>query len=163
MQDVLEAHQTAVSNDLTTDDLQRDYETLNVDQRRIVDNVVHKVCTEQQSIYLFVSGQGGTGKSCIIDVLDRMVSSKCSRNTIPVVVTAPTGLDAFNVAGTTTHRTFALPVEHGKPADYTRLSQDQLNIIQHQEHERLHRLYHALTVYVSMWACIHGLCRWLHL
>jgi len=58
-----------------------------------------------------------------------MVCSKCSTNTVPVVVTASTGLTAFNVSGTTTHCTFALPVEHGKPADYNRLSQDQLNII----------------------------------
>lgn len=131
MQDVVEAHQTTVRNDCATDDLQTAYDTLNVDQRRIVDNVVHKVCIEQQSIHLFVSGQGGTGKSRVIDALDRMVSSKCSSKVIPVVVTAPTGLAAFNVAGTTIHRTFALPVEHGKPADYTRLSQEQLNTIRH--------------------------------
>ena len=129
MQDVLEAHQTAVRKDANTDDLQRAYEALNVDQQRIVDKVVHKVCIEQQSIHLFCSGQGGTGKSRVIDVLDRMVSSKCSGNIIGVIVTAPTGLAAFNVAGTTIHRTFALPVEHGKPADYSRLGQDQLNII----------------------------------
>jgi len=58
-----------------------------------------------------------------------MVCSKCSTNIVPVVVTAPAGLAAFNVSGTTTHRTFALLVEHGKPAGYNRLSQDQLNII----------------------------------
>jgi len=63
MQDVLEAHQSAVRNDLMTDNLQKAYETLNDDQRRIVDKVVNKVCTEKQSIYLFVSGQNGTGKS----------------------------------------------------------------------------------------------------
>jgi len=58
-----------------------------------------------------------------------MVSSKCSGNIIGVIVTAPIGPAAFNVAGTTIHRTFALPVGHGKPADYSRLGQDQLNII----------------------------------
>jgi len=88
-----------------TDNLQKDYETLNDDQRRIVDKVVNKVCTQKQSINLFVSGQGGTGKSPVIDVLDRMVCSNCSTNIVPVVVTAPTGLAAFNVSGTTTHRT----------------------------------------------------------
>ena len=42
---------------------------------------------------------------------------------------APTGLAAFNVRGSTIHRILCLPNEHGKPADYRQLSQDQLKTI----------------------------------
>ena len=48
---------------------------------------------------------------------------------LPVAVTAPTGLAAFNINGTTIHRLLSLPVEHGKPADYSRLQQEQLTVI----------------------------------
>ena len=45
-------------------------------------------------------------------------------------VTAPsTALAAFNVHGTTIQRALCLPVEHGKPSDYNRLSQEQRTII----------------------------------
>ena len=44
------------------------------------------------------------------------------------MVAAPTGLAAFSIGGTTIHRLLSLPVEHGKPADYSKLNQDQLKI-----------------------------------
>jgi len=47
-------------------------------------------------------------------------------NVSPTVVTAPTGLAAFNVSGTTIHSILSLPTEHGKPANYGRLGQEQL-------------------------------------
>jgi len=52
-----------------------------------------------------------------------------SKIVLPVAVTAPTGLAAFNINGTTIHRLLSLPVEHGKPADYSRLHQEQLSVI----------------------------------
>jgi len=105
--------------------VQVDYETLNVDQKRIVDKVVHSVSENEEPIRLIVSGQGGTGKSRIIDVIHRLVSAQASAgDTLRVVVAAPAGLAAYNVGGTTVHRILCPPVEHGKPADYTKLSQD---------------------------------------
>ena len=57
-----------------------------------------------------------------------MISIRRS-NCVSVIVTAPTGLAAHNVGGSTLHRVLCLPVEHGKPADYRKLSQEQLKTI----------------------------------
>jgi len=83
--------------------------------------------TEQ--IRLIVSGQGGTGKSRVIDVLQRTVCAKTTSSTPTVVVAAPTGLAANNINGTTIHRVLCLPVGHGKPADYNRLNQEQIKTV----------------------------------
>jgi len=58
-----------------------------------------------------------------------MVTREISSSNLPTVVTAPTGLAAFNVNGTTIHRVLLLPAEHGKPADYARLGQEQLLLV----------------------------------
>jgi len=129
MQDVIEAHKNAVQQDTDNcDDLNATYNTLNVDQKRVVDKILHKV-VNNETIHLLVSGQGGTGKSRVIDVVNRMVTREMKSNVLPTVVTAPTGLAAFNVNGTTIHRILSLPIEHGKPANYGRLGQEQLLII----------------------------------
>ena len=127
MEEVQQAHQSTV-HEQSHDDILQDYNSLNADQKRIVDRVVvHAVCNSNGPVHLIVSGQGGTGKSRVIELLDHMVSSKF--NHISVVVSAPTGLSAFNVSGTTIHRLLSLPVEHGKPADYNRLNHETLNIL----------------------------------
>jgi len=107
--------------------LQQDYETLNEDQRRIVNNVTEAI-SSNTTIHLFVSRQGGTGKTRVIDVIHRLISTHHS-SALPVVVAAPTGLAAFNVGGTTLHRMLSLPVEHGKPSDYRPLNAYQLTTI----------------------------------
>ena len=104
-----------------------DYEQLNSDQKRIVDNVTRAVCSNEQT-NLFVSGQGGTGKSRVISVLRHIISDQLS-GSLPVVVAAPTGLAASNIGGTTLHRMLSLPVEHGKPSDYRCLQSEQLTTI----------------------------------
>jgi len=48
---------------------------------------------------------------------------------VSAVVAAPTGLAAYSINGITLHKVFCLPVEHGKPADYNKLSQDQIKTI----------------------------------
>lgn len=45
------------------------------------------------------------------------------------MVTAPTGLAAFNTGETTLHRMLSLPVEHGKPSDYRCLQAEELTTI----------------------------------
>jgi len=91
-----------------------------------VDKVVEKVRNDD-IIRLIVSGRG-TGKSRVIDVINRIVTRHSGDNSLPVVVAAPTGLAAVNVGGSTIHRVLSLPVEHGKSADYNHLNQDQLTI-----------------------------------
>jgi len=104
------------------------YSTLNTDQRRVVDKVHASICKDDEPIRLIVSGQGGTGKSQVIKVLSSKISQEFD-NELAVIVTAPTGLAAYNVHGTTIHRALCLPVEHGKPSDYNRLNQEQLTTI----------------------------------
>ena len=111
------------------DDLAAAFNELNTDQQRIVNKVVNMVCHQNKALRLIVSGQGGTGKSRIIDYLNRTISQQLPEISIPVVVAAPTGLAAFNIGGTTIHRLLSLPVEHGKPADYSRLQQEQLTLL----------------------------------
>ena len=108
-------------------DTTKEYQQLNSDQKRIVDNVNNAVCSNEQ-INMFVSGQGGTGKSRVISVLHHIVSEQLS-GSLPVVVAAPTGLAAFNIGGTTLHRMLSLPVEHGKPSDYRWLQCEELTTI----------------------------------
>ena len=129
MEDLKAAHAHTLRTDDSSIDPQHTYDTLNTDQKRIVDHVLQKVCLDQSVVRLIISGQGGTGKSRVIDVLNRLICQKFKHVELPFVVAAPTGLSAFNVNGTTVHRTLCLPVEHGKPADYCRLNQDQLSVL----------------------------------
>ena len=127
MRDVLDAHRTATATDRhSADDLQEAYGGLNVDQKRVVDKVMMKLSSAADGYHLMVSGEGGTGKSRVISVLQRLVTASNPESALPVVVTAPTGLAAYQINGTTIHRLLSLPIEHGKPADYSRLQQEQL-------------------------------------
>ena len=126
MQDVITAQSLAIQRHQSVSE---DYTSLNVDQRRVVDKVVSAILDTEIPIRMIVSGEGGTGKSKVIDVLQRMISIRDRSNCVSVIVTAPTGLAAHNVGGSTLHRVFCLPVEHGKPADYRKLSQEQLKTI----------------------------------
>jgi len=127
MEEVQQAYQSTV-HEQSHGDILQDYNSLNADQKRIVDRVVHTVCDSNAPVHLIVSGQNDTGKSRVIELLNQMISSKFN-NHISVVVSAPTGLSAFNVSGTTIYRLLSLPVEHGKPADYNRLDHETLNIL----------------------------------
>jgi len=129
MQDILEAHREAIEQDaVNSNELEEKYNSLNIEEKRVVDKVVEKVRNDD-IIRLIVSGQGGTGKSRVIDVINRIVTRHSGDNSLPVVVAAPTGLAAVNVGGSTIHRVLLLPIEHRKPADYNRLNQDQLTIV----------------------------------
>jgi len=130
MQDAIDTHIRSVSRDNEhSDQLSADNNQLNADQKRIVDKVVSSVCSYRQPQNVIVSGQGGTGKSRVIDILNRHISAKVSDAHIPVVTAARTEIAAFIIGGTTIHRLLSLPVEHGKPADYCRLKQQQLTLL----------------------------------
>jgi hypothetical protein len=128
MNDLVENHRNAVQGTEETN-LEDQYGSLNVDQKRIVDTVVGNVCETDKAIRLVVSGQGGTGKSRVIHVINKIVTRRLSSNNLPVVLSAPTGLAAYNIGGTTIHRVLCLSIEHGKPADYSRLNPDQLTTV----------------------------------
>ena len=91
--------------------------------------MINSVCSNCQPLRLIGSGQGGTGKSKVIDILNRIVSREVHDAALPVVIAAPTGLAAFSIGGTALHRLLNLPIEYGKPADYSRLQQEQLTLL----------------------------------
>jgi len=126
MQELVDVHQRNLRQH-NDNDISTAYNTLNTDQKRVVDTVVEQIGHADKPIRLFVSGQGGTGKSLVIDVLNKLVSKEYGRtSTLPVVVAALTGLASKNIKGITIHRVLNLPVEHGKPANYNALNAEQL-------------------------------------
>lgn len=122
---------------------------LNVDQKRIFDEVITKIqiyCTEFNSANSsknldnarlvpkevtrkFVSGVGGTGKSFLINILRKYITQKLNKE---VAVAAPTGIAAFNVNGITIHRLFKLPVEIDDIPTYKPLSDLELHTIRQE-------------------------------
>ena len=114
---------------------------LNVDQRRIYDNLhthlqhqkrheVGECLCDFKPLSMFVSGVGGTGKSFLIEALKCLVGRVWTDEGVKVVVAAPTGLAAFNVGGLTIQRLFQLPIEHeGKTAEYWSLSKESQKVM----------------------------------
>ncbi|XP_074114135.1 ATP-dependent DNA helicase pif1-like [Cotesia typhae] len=68
-------------------------------------------------------------KSFLINVIKRWIREELNQET---VVTAPTGIAAFNINGLTIHRVFQLPVEHGFTPPYTQLSDNVLKALRDQ-------------------------------
>jgi hypothetical protein len=67
MQELRQSHSRLLEH--TNDEaLSKDYEGLNIEQRHVVDLVIEHV-HDEKPIRLIISGQGGTGKSQVIDVL----------------------------------------------------------------------------------------------
>ncbi|CAK1598254.1 unnamed protein product [Parnassius mnemosyne] len=114
-----------VNNKLTLAEV---IEQMNSDQLKVFEKIKDIDFTNKK-IMLYVSGEGGTGKSFLIHVIKRWVKEKLNQETI---VTAPTGIAAFNIDGLTVHRVFQLPVEHGSTPKYTQLSDIALKMLRDQ-------------------------------
>ncbi|XP_011863424.1 PREDICTED: ATP-dependent DNA helicase PIF1-like, partial [Vollenhovia emeryi] len=100
---------------------------LNADQRRVFDRVIDTVLSENKSLLrLYVSGEGGTGKSFFIRTIKCWIKQNLNKDT---AVAAPTGIAAFNVDGLTVHRLLQLPVEHGQTPKYKQLSDHVLKVL----------------------------------
>ncbi|XP_029661949.1 uncharacterized protein LOC115234770 [Formica exsecta] len=100
---------------------------LNIDQKLIFDRITAGISDDNSEVLrLYVSGEGGTGKSFLIKTIRCWIKKYIEKDT---AVTAPTGIAAFNIDGLTIHRLFQLPVEHGRTAKYTQLSDGVLKII----------------------------------
>ncbi|XP_025267781.1 ATP-dependent DNA helicase PIF1-like [Camponotus floridanus] len=83
---------------------------LNIDQKRIFDTITNGIFDENSDVFrLYVSGEGGTGKSFLIKAIRFWIKKYMGKDT---AITAPTGIAAFNIDGLTIHRLFQLPVEH---------------------------------------------------
>ena len=115
------------SSDLT---LEERVTMLNADHSRIYDNVkshlLHQKWHDEgkckcdiKPLRMFVSGVGGTGKSFLIEAIKAFVDDLWPSEDLKCVITAPTGLAAFNVGGVTIHCLFQLPIEHeGREVGY---------------------------------------------
>ncbi|XP_014299180.2 uncharacterized protein LOC103578710 [Microplitis demolitor] len=102
---------------------------MNVDQIRVFEKIKRGVLSNDTKIRLYVSGEGGTGKSFVINVIKRWIKEEMNQET---VVTAPTGIAAFNINGLTVHRVFQLPVEHGFTPSYKQLPDSMLKVLRDQ-------------------------------
>jgi len=75
---------------------------------------------------------GGTGKSRVINYLNKIISEQLHNVAVPVLVAAPTALAAFSFhihIHIHIHRLLSLLVKHGKPANYCRLREEQLSLL----------------------------------
>ena len=69
MQEILDTHIRSVQrNNNDNDHLAAAYSALNANQQKIADKVVNAVCHQKETLRLIVSGQGGKGKSRVIDL-----------------------------------------------------------------------------------------------
>ena len=60
--------------------------------------------TPPPPLHVFVSGGAGTGKSFLLKAIHTYLLHSAFQN--PVVLTAPTGVAAYNIGGLTIHRAF---------------------------------------------------------
>lgn len=72
---------------------------------------------------LFLTGKAGTGKS----FLTNRIRQYCADKEKNVLVCAPTGVAATNIAGSTLHRTFAIPVRLIAPDEYLDVNREESN------------------------------------
>lgn len=92
---------------------------LNEDQKRVFDSVCQVLQNKNQILRLFVSGEGGTGKSFLIETIKHWIRINLKKTT---AISAPTGIAAFNIDGLTIHRMFQLPITHESTPKYMQLS-----------------------------------------
>ena len=96
-----------------------DYQTLNKEQMMIFKrieshyNAIVTGCNQIEPLRLIIMGTAGTGKSYLINMIDKRLQELAKNNNIessPLVKLAPTGVAAFNIRGATIHSTLSIPV-----------------------------------------------------
>lgn len=114
-----------------------DISILNTEQRQLFDLVVnHYLNSDPDQLLLHVDGAAGTGKSKCIDLISAHMAYHAADLAIrrgepvdecdPVVRAAPTGVAAYNIAGSTLHSLLRLPVNQ----PFVNLNQDSLGKLQ---------------------------------
>lgn len=104
--------------------------------QQAVFNVIHNhfVTRCNRPLHMFISGEGGTGKSFLIRTIVEWM--RCfTANFIsvnPVIVCGPTGVSAKNIHGITLHSALKLPVQHGREPPYKELSNRSLQLLRSQ-------------------------------
>ena len=101
-------------------------ESLTDEQCAVFDDIMKSLCSATGTaekcnpLTLFVSGQGGCGKTFLIRTLRASCIEEFGEGS--VALAAPTGLAAHGIGGVTIHRLLSLPVEHGSCGEYRTLS-----------------------------------------
>lgn len=103
--------------------------SLNMSQRQLFQNISRKLLglSNPDALLVFITGGAGTGKTFTLKIMTeqiRRLSSTDSGKTY--AVTAPTGVAARLVGGSTLHSTFALPIEKGRPEALRPLTGERL-------------------------------------
>lgn len=116
----------AIVNQTSVVDVEDIINKLNPDQKRVFDKVDKILSSNKDVMRMMVSGEGGTGKSVLIQTIKEHVKKKYEMHT---AVTALTGLSAINVSGLTIYRLLQLPVALNGTAKYKQLSDAALKIL----------------------------------
>ena len=100
------------------------------DQKQVIEQVFSRnrsriLHNTDDQLLLFVTGGAGVGKSFLIRLIKEMLI-RTQQTHSPVLLTAPTGIAAYNIGGVTVHSAFCLPVEHHKTANYVPLKSEKL-------------------------------------
>ena len=106
---------------------------LNLKQTEFFIHVMHWIKTKDESLYTFLSGGAGVGKSVLVkalyQALHRFLCAGEGENPddIRILLCAPTGKAAFNINGCTIHSAFKIPASQG--FTYKPLDSDSLNTL----------------------------------
>ena len=119
-------------------ELRKNISSLNYQQRRIFDDLTERCASHdsnERPVFLFLSGNAGTGKSYLLKVLIEAVKfikikSGDDLQKPPVIVTAPTANAAFLIGGKTIDSALGfLPVEGNK---YSQAQPNKMSMMRHQ-------------------------------
>ena len=64
----------------------------------------HYTGNDQQQLQMLILGTAGTGKSFLLQAISQLLQNKC-------LLTATTGIAAFNIGGITLHSALHLPIQ----------------------------------------------------
>jgi len=78
-----------------------------------------------KTLRLYISGEGGTGKSFLIKTIKCWIKQNLDKDT----AIAPTGIAAFHIDGLIIHRLLQLSVEHDYTPKYEQLSDHVLQVL----------------------------------
>lgn len=104
---------------------------LNEQQKQFMYHVLHKLKTDTEPLFIFLSSGAGVGKRIVTRALYQSLLKYSSHklhnspDNLHVLLNAPTGKAAHNINGSTIHSAFCLPVGQGfkyKPLDMQQLS-----------------------------------------
>ncbi|XP_011870433.1 PREDICTED: ATP-dependent DNA helicase PIF1-like, partial [Vollenhovia emeryi] len=89
---------------------------LNDEQREITMHVLHCFANGSLPIRLYISGSAGVGKSTVLKAIYRVLLNFFDdtpgekKNSLKILLCAPSGKASFLIGGTTLHNAFALPI-----------------------------------------------------